>query len=450
MWTTTILLAAAAASPEGEDAVFRHLEADRAPWVASFGGGGAEYATGCASTSDGGTYVAGRTTSFGTGQIQTWVARLGPRGEVRFEVVLGGAGRDELGALLETPDGGCLLAGFTSSFGAGDLDGWLVKLSPAGAIEWQKTYGGPGEESFTALDASPNGYYVGGVVDANGDDAWILEVAPDGSVLWQQRMGGTTLDRVTSLVATPEGPVFTAISDSRLNPEEPAVTFFRPWLVALDEDGDVRWQRAYDYSGGDAWNHVIALPDGGFVVVGEIIAMGFNRGDVWLVRLDEDGDVVWDWRYGDHFRNNWVDSGVEVRPRANGGFLVAATTGTASPGGNEAIWLMALDENGILEWDRVYGDFAFFGGAVGLAVGARGSVTLVGFQGGDVQVLRLLPGGRAGPACRVTHSTSPNIWIGPLSVHVAFGATVATSFVPADSGSTTLSVSSRLFVCGPR
>ena len=105
---------------------------EREGFVATFGGDGTDVATCVAAGRRRDTFVAGWTDSFGAGSHDAWVARLGPKGDARWERALGGTDRDEVHDLLVTADGGCLLVGSTWSFGAGQADGWIVKLSAAG------------------------------------------------------------------------------------------------------------------------------------------------------------------------------------------------------------------------------------------------------------------------------------------------------------------------------
>ena len=94
------------------------------------------------------------------------------------------SGRDEANEVRATADGGCIVAGFTSSFGAGGDDGWILKLAADGTIEWEKTYGGTDNDQFTAIALSPNGFYVGGTIDdavTGLDDEVLVPTVPTGN-----------------------------------------------------------------------------------------------------------------------------------------------------------------------------------------------------------------------------------------------------------------------------
>jgi len=404
-------------------------------WVTQLGGGGSDSATDVSATRDGGLFVSGRTTSFGVGGVDCWVARLDAGGQVLWERSIGGPGLDEAWTVIETADAGCLLVGTTTSFGAGGSDGWIVKFTAGGSVDWQKTYGDADEQAFSAVALSPDGYYVGGTRTnpATQGDAWILELDGAGNVLWQETFGGKLDDRLSALAATRGGLVFCANAQSQLGSPGP-VAFFRPWLVELDGDGNPLWQKTYDVSSGDAWNDIAVLDDG-FVVAGEVLSMAFLRGDAWIVRLNRQGDVVWDRRYGDHFAN-WFDGAAAVRLTPGGGFGVLGSTGTAGAGSDDW-WFLQLDRDGLIEWQTTFGGVSF-DNATGLDTTVRGDLVLAGLSWSfsptmDVVVTRLDPNGPSESACDLSGPTSPNAWTSQMQIDAQAVKPLATAIVPADS-----------------
>lgn len=94
----------------------------------------------------------------------------------------GGTGDDWAGSVVQTSDGGFVMAGGTDSFGAGDYDFWLVKTDAEGNMEWNKTYGGERSEMATFLvQTGDGGYALAGYTGSFGagyDDLWLVKVAP--------------------------------------------------------------------------------------------------------------------------------------------------------------------------------------------------------------------------------------------------------------------------------
>ncbi|MEF3167805.1 MAG: hypothetical protein K6360_00495 [Deltaproteobacteria bacterium] len=76
----------------------------------------------------------------------------------------GGTSHDVANSIQQTSDGGYIVAGWTSSFGAGDWDFWVIKLDASGNVAWQKTYGGTScDEAFSIQQTSDGGYIVAGL-----------------------------------------------------------------------------------------------------------------------------------------------------------------------------------------------------------------------------------------------------------------------------------------------
>ena len=441
------LAGAAPAAPQAAAA----LAADRLPWATALGGPGADAALAVAEAAGGGFLVAGSTTPQGAGAHDVLVARLERDGRVAWELAVGGAGNEDASALVATADGGCLVAGTTDSFGAGGIDGWLVRLAADGSVLWQRTYGSAGDEGFVALDAAPDGFFVGGTVQTatSGADAWVLAVDAAGNVLWQETLAGEAEDHLAALAATPDGLAVAIASNSALGGKG-GVPFSRPWLVALDPMGGSLWQRTYDVSGGDVWLHVQPLADGGFVATGEVLAASFFRGDVWLVRLDADGEVVFDRRFGDHFGVPGFDAGRQVRATRDGGFTVLGATQTGGAGGQDP-WLIHVDAAGALQWQRTYGGGGFDDG-FGLTLAREGGLVVAGnVQRGalaatDAVVLRLDEEGGTAPSCDLGGPTSPNVWTTPAVVERVDVAPTTAAFAsaPSTARATPLATAQRL------
>jgi hypothetical protein len=414
-------------------------------WVQSFSG--SQRAADLSVAADGGVFLVGSSLTNDPGVFDAWIARLDADGVSLWERNLEAPGWDEAFSVLSTPDGGCIVAGFTASSGAGGRDGWLVKLDAVGSVQWQRTYGDADDNEFVAVANSPDGYYVGGITgDSSTEDydAWVLEVDLAGDVLWQQNFGGDFEDRLMALSATPGGVVLTVDARSAIDGEEgKAVAFYRPWMVQLDGDGNTVWQKTYNYSGGDGWNAIAPVSDG-YLVVGEIIAKGFHRGDVWVVKLDVDGDVVWDRRYGDNFGTWFYDAAVDVVPTADGGAAVLATTATA--GVNQAWWLLKLDALGVLQWDRVY-DAPSFDTAIALEQTPGGDLYAGGSFGTTAMILRLGPNGTT--SCDLSSPTAPQSWTDSLMIEATAGSAVSTRVAPSASSATADARTSDAFLCLP-
>jgi hypothetical protein len=128
-------------------------------WRKTYRGGGARdgWFTSLHPMADGGYIVAGVLTPFGAGMGDFWVLKLNGEGAIVWQKTYGGPHWDRARSIRPTADGGYIVAGETTSFGAGVGEAWVLKLNSDGAIAWQKTYGGPGRDWAWSVQPTPDG-----------------------------------------------------------------------------------------------------------------------------------------------------------------------------------------------------------------------------------------------------------------------------------------------------
>ncbi|MEO0256508.1 MAG: hypothetical protein ABIM74_04365, partial [candidate division WOR-3 bacterium] len=126
-----------------------------------------------------------------------------------FAKTYGGASQDLAYSIAPTAEGGYVIAGYTSSFGAGNCDFLVIKLGPDGSLSWARTYGGPDDDrAFSVIQTSDQGYLVGGYTrsfGAGASDFLVIKLEPDGSLSWARTYGGTSSDEAHSLTQTSDG-----------------------------------------------------------------------------------------------------------------------------------------------------------------------------------------------------------------------------------------------------
>jgi uncharacterized delta-60 repeat protein len=256
-------------------------------------------------TSDGGYIMAGKSRSI-TSDYDIWVMRFNPDGfpmrdvSIAWEKVYGGDSRDEPVDIVQTSDDGYVIAGDTSSFGAGDSDIWILKLNPDGhpdgngSIAWQKTYGGTGSDHVRSIQQTADGGYImaGQTSSFGGNDAWVLKLNPDGSIAWQKKYGRNDQSEASSIKQTfdelgyPDGYIVAAKTLS-YNPGEALVG----WLLKLDLYGNVTWEKTSNGNDNDSFESVQLTADGGYIVTGQTESFGAGYSDIWVLKLNPDGEI---------------------------------------------------------------------------------------------------------------------------------------------------------------
>jgi hypothetical protein len=179
-----------------------------ASWHRTFGGMGDEAGLAVRQTPDGGFIIAGLTTSFGEGGSDAWLIKTDTQGQNLWDKAYGGKGDESALALAVLPDG-YIIAGYTTSFGSGGQDAWLVRTDSGGGLVWDKTFGGAGSDSAASVMAtSDGGFVVAGTTNSAGSgdsDGWLFKVDASGNQVWSWTYGGTELDYLRSVNGTADG-----------------------------------------------------------------------------------------------------------------------------------------------------------------------------------------------------------------------------------------------------
>jgi len=244
-----------------------------------------------------GYLLAGYTTSFGAGGRDVWLVKLGNSGSILHEIALGGAGDERGKSVAPTPDGGCIVVAYTQSFGAGGRDIWAVKLDSVYSVEWEKAFGGTGDEYSCSVVCTDDGGYVVGAYTASfgagENDFWALKLDADGNLVWQYTYGGTGTDTAQDLAKTDDGGYIMTGWTLSFDVES-----YDAWVVKLDSTGLIQWQKAYDiiydygtytYNGSEWTYGVVQAADGGYVMAGDSWPGDDRDSDVWVFKVDSTG-----------------------------------------------------------------------------------------------------------------------------------------------------------------
>jgi hypothetical protein len=320
-------------------------------WAATYGGRSWEEAWSIAPTSDGGCAAAGWTYSFGAGEDDFWALKLSPDGSIEWEKTYGGYAGDTADLIIQTSDGGYAIIGFTESFGAGALDVWLLKLAADGSIQWQKTYGGSADdEAVSVQETLDGGYVVAGETRSFGEgdwDIWVLKLDSVGTVEWQHTYGGRGRDTCSAdpIVQTRDGGFVVTGRTSSYGAGERDV-----WVLKLDQSGAIAWQKTYGGRGYEEAHSIRQTVDGGYAVAAFTSTFGAGSWDIWVLKLDQSGAVVWQKTIG----GPRDDVCWSVHQTVDGGCVVTGSTNSFGAGG-EDVWVLKLSAQGSVEWQRTYG-----------------------------------------------------------------------------------------------
>ncbi|MFH1434631.1 MAG: hypothetical protein ABIJ56_02830 [Pseudomonadota bacterium] len=298
----------------------------------------------------------------------------------------GGREDDEAYCIENTTEGGYVAAGATNSYGEGGSDVWVVKLDAGGRIEWEKTYGGPADDEARSIRQSPRGgYIVAGSTRSFGvgsDGAvWVLRLDEEGAVQWQKTFDGGQ----GAAVALAGGGGYAVAGGTAQH----GAGGSDAWVIKLDEDGSTLWQNTYGDSDSETAYAITNTSDVGFAVAGWTSSFGAGWADFWVLKLDGDGTVVWAKAYG----GSEAEDARFIMQTPDDGFVVAGWTVSFGAGEADA-WVLKLDSDGGVQWQSAFGgsgiDRAFsVSRASDGAYVVAGRTESFGSGGADVMVLGL-------------------------------------------------------------
>gem|GEM_PF-2230749 len=243
-------------------------------------------------TEDGGLIVAGYTHSFGGGDF--WVLKLDANGNKQWDNHYGND-RTQVGRSIKVvPGNGYIIVGSTNDEATARLKGYVVKIDNNGNEEWSAEYGDTSKfHTFYDVIVDGNNYVMAGYTSSdifpnNDSDAYLVKINATGTVIWEKTIGGTLLDQFFKIVkGTNGGYVMAGVTrsygqGSSLNGDM--------WIVKVDVNGNQAWSRTYGTDKGDIARGLDVTDSGGYLLVGETMT-GLTSGyDILLYRLDSNGE----------------------------------------------------------------------------------------------------------------------------------------------------------------
>jgi len=243
---------------------------------------------------DNGYVIAGYTGTDGAAEGSSndiLVLKVDSNGNLSWMKTYGGSKGDHAKSILATSDGGSLVTGFTESFGAGGRDLFVLKLDGSGDVTWMNTYGTSGNDVSYAngLENKDGSYMVAGATNSFGAgdfDFWLLKLDSTGNILWQKTYGGIKRDVATALQQTTDGGYILTGQTASFGKG-----VYDTLLLKLDNDGTIIWQKNY---GGPGDGHAFAVQEsnnGDFILVGYENSSGDGGYDYAVMKVDSEGNI---------------------------------------------------------------------------------------------------------------------------------------------------------------
>jgi hypothetical protein len=269
------------------------------------------------------------------------------KANVLWEKTYGGTGNDRA-FYTTTTENGYVVVGFSTSIEQGKTEAWVIRLDDNGTAFWNQTYlEGASSEFRYVLDLTDGFLFVGNTFSFSRDwDGYIVRTDSDGKILWNFTVGGEKVDRFFSASEISDGFMLVGLTASFGNGN------FDVWVVKINEKGNIVWNKTYGWSMDDAERSITAT-ENNFMVAGYTNSIGYGDYDFLVLQIDAVGNMLWNRTYG----GTQSDKAYAIAP-AQEGYVVVGDTQSKGEGDSDA-WVIKIDLSGNLVWEKTVGGKGF-------------------------------------------------------------------------------------------
>jgi hypothetical protein len=343
-------------------------------WDKSYGGSSYDYLRTIVKCVDGGFIIGGESASPQDGDKSQpnhpfpngipspdyWIVKIDGNGNKQWDKRYGGNGFEYLRHIIQTSDGGYLLAGESDSNDGGEKtenlrygrDAWVVRIDANGNKLWDKTLGGSKQESaWSVLELTDGNILVacgttegadGGDItatDRGGEDVWLVKLSSGGSIMWDKKYGTSGSERFPSMVETYDGNVFlSALINGPQNGDASSAQIGVDdfWLLKIDYNGNKIWDRRFGAYGSEGIPTLYKTFDKKYLIAGpstsnagnDISDLPHSNSDIWVLKIDDNGNKYWNERFGCDNLYSWGSN--ILKPTPDLGYIFIGSGGYLS------------------------------------------------------------------------------------------------------------------------
>ncbi len=325
---------------------------------------------------------------------QAAYASVVPVPEIDWQMCIGGSHHDSYGASTVTRDGGIILSKseyvvlemIDNSPTKTESHRSIIKYDKSYKIEWETRFDDTPSRNISGIyQTKDDGYILCGNTFLKTDrlpeaDCWFAKLSKDGKIEWEVTYGGNDWSEgMSNIVESDDGGYIAIGTISEGKDVVGNHGELDLWLLKLDRNGNIVWQKCLGGSGYDYGRDIKATTDGGYIILGEthstdgdINARHINNiqhaGDVWVIKVDKDGNIIWERTYG----GSYHELANSIEQTNDGGYIFAAETDSNNDGDvvgyhrdnerNKYIeiqendgWVVKLDDKGSIVWTKTLG-----------------------------------------------------------------------------------------------
>jgi hypothetical protein len=264
----------------------------------------------------------------------------------------GGLGQDSCWSAQYTADNGFILAGWTNSYGAGNRDFYIVKTDSSGDTMWTRTFGGADvDECLSITQTFDDGYLAGGRTWSFGPegDVWLIKLNAQGDSQWTKTIGGLGWETCRSLQQTADSGFIIIGSTNSFGAGNDDI-----YVIKVNKNGDTLWTRTYGGPLNDNGYAVSQTNNGEYILACWTESYGVGSYDAYIIKTDSLGDSIWTRVWG----GSNMDKACAIMIADDGSYMIAGWTFSFGPNAQNA-YLLKMTPSGDSVWTKYYGDDIF-------------------------------------------------------------------------------------------
>lgn len=317
---------------------------------------------------------------------------MNSKGDITSVNTLGGDQNDSAQSVIATNDGGYAILGYTQSNNGTitdktdtSFDYWILKFNAQNTLEWQKTFGGSGDDrGRSIIQTTDGGFAVIGtsnssdidVTTNNGSqDLWLIKLDNQGNISWEKSFGFSGNDNGIAIIQTTDfGYLITGVLDvtasgglgNTTNRSTLRHAGGDYWAIKLDTSGNLQWSKFFGGNFTDTPEGAVELNDGSFIIAGGSDSrdtdISSNKGDYdfWVIKISATGNLIWEKSFG----GEEIDEARAIIKTNDGNFVIAGDTQSnnndvSNVNGAADVWLIKISSDGNLIWEKTFGGSSF-------------------------------------------------------------------------------------------
>ena len=278
--------------------------------------------------------------------------------KIQWQKTIGNTDQAIIYNTQQTTDGGYILAGYKKcTLNNGNY--WIAKLNSNADIEWEKIYGSSNfNKNISIQQTIDNGYIVAYFITGNNYDinSWILKLTPSGDIEWKKSYIGSS-DNILNSIKQTADKGYIAVGQTRSNngniPNDQRN--FDAWIIKLDANGNLEWSKTFGGTNSDIANDVQQTINGEYLIAGHTfsndgdITNNHGNADLWVIKLQANGNLQWQKTYG----GSGFDDAKCIQKTNDGHYMIAGNTDSnngdiTNSHGDRDTWVLKIDDLGNL------------------------------------------------------------------------------------------------------